>query len=95
MLPDEKPKTARRCGAKHVSMSKCTKHTRSGPLLEVEMSKKCTLLWREAHVDVKNAQSTSVSDRFWKLRSQKVNAVVVKHISKSKWTKHAMLGTLL
>ena len=53
MLPDEKPKTARRCGAKHVSMSKCTKHTRSGPLLEVEMSKKCTLLWREAHVDVK------------------------------------------
>ena len=32
---------ARRC-AKHISKSKCTKHTRSGPLLEVEMSKKRT-----------------------------------------------------
>ena len=42
-------KSARRCGAKHISKSKCTKHTRSGPLLEVEMSKKCTPLWREAH----------------------------------------------
>ena len=41
-------KSARRCGAKHISKSKCTKHTRSGPLLEDEMSKKCTPLWREA-----------------------------------------------
>ena len=32
-------KSARRCGAKHISKSKCTKHTRSGPLLEVEMLK--------------------------------------------------------
>ena len=42
-------KSARRCGAKQISKSKCTKHTRSGPLLAVEMSKKCTPLWREAH----------------------------------------------
>ena len=42
------PKSARRCGAKHISKSKCTKHTILGPLLEVEMSKKCTPLWREA-----------------------------------------------
>ena len=41
-------KSARRCGAKHISKSKCTKHTIVGPLLEVEMSKKCTPLWREA-----------------------------------------------
>ena len=33
--------------SKHISKSKCTKHTRFGPLLEVEMSKKCTPLWRE------------------------------------------------
>ena len=46
-------KSARRCGAKHISKSKCTKHTMVGPLLEVEMSKKCTLLWREAHFEVK------------------------------------------
>ena len=33
-------KSARR-GAKHISKSKCTKHTILGPLLEVQMSKKC------------------------------------------------------
>ena len=47
------PKSARRCGAKHISKSKCTKHARFGPLLEVEMSKKCAPLWREAHFQVK------------------------------------------
>ena len=46
-------KSARRCGAKHISKSKRTKHSIVGPLLEVEMSKKCTLLWREAHFEVK------------------------------------------
>ena len=45
-------KSARHCGTKHMSKSKCTKHTRSG-LLAVEMSKKCTPLWHEAHVEVK------------------------------------------
>ena len=45
-------KSARRCGAKQISKSTCTKHSILGPLLEVEMSKKCTLLWREAHVEV-------------------------------------------
>ena len=42
-------KSARRCGAKHISKSKCTKHLSVAPLLEVTMSKKCTPLWREAH----------------------------------------------
>ena len=37
-------KSVRRCGAKHISKSKCTKHTMIGPLLEVEMSKKRTPL---------------------------------------------------
>ena len=46
-------KSARRCGAKHISKSKCTKHTTLGSLLEVEMSKKCTPLWREAHFEVR------------------------------------------
>ena len=27
-----------------------------GPLLEVEMSKKCTPLWREAHLEVKSVK---------------------------------------
>ena len=54
-------KSARRCGAKHISKSKCTKHTRSGPLLEVEMSKKCTPLWREARFPSQNVQNTKCS----------------------------------
>ena len=31
-------KSACRCGAKHISKSKCTKHTMYGPFLEVQMS---------------------------------------------------------
>ena len=50
-------KSARRCGAKHISKSKCTKHLGFGPLLEVEMSKKCTPLWRETHVQVKSVKN--------------------------------------
>ena len=46
-------KSARRSGAKHISKSKCTKHTSSGPVLAVEVSKKCTPLWRDAHFEVK------------------------------------------
>ena len=46
-------KSARRCGAKHISKSKCTKHLSFGALLEVAMSKKCTPLWHEAHFEVK------------------------------------------
>ena len=44
-------KSARCCGGKHILKSKCTKHTMLGPLLEVEMFKKCTPL-REAHFEV-------------------------------------------
>ena len=58
------PKSARRCGAKHISKSKCTKHTILGPLLEVEMSKKCTPLWREAHFEVKMYKTPGVRTTF-------------------------------
>ena len=54
----------RSCGAKHISKSKCTKHTRFGPLLEVEMSKKCTPLWREAHFEVKTLKTQGVRTTF-------------------------------
>ena len=57
-------KSARRCGAKHISKSKCTKHTTFGPLLEVEMSKKCTPLWREAHFEVKMLKTLGVWTTF-------------------------------
>ena len=85
-------KSARRCGAKHISKSKCTKHTILGPLLEVEMLKKCAPLWREAHFQ----QNTPGPDHFWKLRCLKsARRCGAKHISKSKCTKHHMLAPLL
>ena len=89
-------KSARRCGAKHILKSKCPKHLSFGPLLEVEMSKKCTPLWREAHFQVKFVQNTSASDHFWKLRCRKsARRCGAKHISKSKCPKHTRFGPLL
>ena len=40
------------------------KHTRFGPLLEVEMSKKCTPLWREAHFQVKSVKNPQSQTTF-------------------------------
>ena len=57
-------KSARRCGAKHISKSKCTKHHMFAPLLEVRMSKKCTPLWREAHFEVKMYKTHQVRTTF-------------------------------
>ena len=45
-------KSARCCGAKHISKWKCTKQ------------KKCTPLWREAHVEVKTLQAPGVRTTF-------------------------------
>ena len=59
-------KSARRCGAKHISKSKCYKHQGFGPLLEVQMSKKCTPLWREAHFEVKMLKTPGVRTTFWR-----------------------------
>ena len=57
-------KSARRCGAKHISKSKCTKHHMFAPLLEVRMSKKCTPLWREGHFEVKTLKTPGVRTTF-------------------------------
>ena len=55
-----------------------TKHTRSGPLLAVEMSKKCTPLWREAHFEVKmyKAHQRRTTSGSWDV--EKVRAVVAR-----------------
>ena len=71
-------KSARRCGAKHISKSKCTKHTSSGPLLAAEMSKKCTPLWREAHFQVKMYKTLGVRTTFGSWDVEKVHAVVAR-----------------
>ena len=64
-------KSARRCGVKHISKSKCTKHTMFGPLLEVA-------LWRDVekvHAVVarstfrsQNVKNTTCSRHFWTFR---------------------------
>ena len=76
-------KSARRCGAKHISKSKCTKHTSSGPLLEVEMSKKCTPLWREAHFEVKMYKTPHVRATFGGSDLEEVHAVVARSTFRS------------
>ena len=57
-------KSARRCGAKHISKSKVLKTDGLGPLFEVQMSKKCTPLWREAHFEVKMLKTLGVWTTF-------------------------------
>ena len=71
-------KIARRCGAKHISKSKCIKHLSVGPLLEVEMSKKCTPLWREAHFQVKMYKTHQCRTTFGSWDVEKVHAVVAR-----------------
>ena len=55
-----------------------TKHTSSGPLLAVEMSKKCTPLWREAHFQVKMYKTRHVRITFGSWDVEKVHAVVAR-----------------
>ena len=78
-------KSARRCGAKHISKSKVLQNTPGlGPLLEVEMSKKCTPLWREAHFEVKmykTHQGSRTTFGSWDV--EKVHAVVARSTFRS------------
>ena len=71
-------KSARRCGAKHISKSKCTKHLSFGPLLEVAMSKKRTPLWREAHFQVKMHKTPQLRTTFGSWDVEKAHAVVAR-----------------
>ena len=77
-------------------MSKSTKHTSFGALLEVEISKKWTPLWGEAHFRCQKAQSTPASDYFWKLRCRNSGRRCgEKHISEVKKHKaHQLRSTL-
>ena len=79
-------KSARRFGAKHISKSKCTKHTCSDHFWKFRGRKSARTFWREAHFQVKLVKSTTCSDHFLTFRCRKKvhNAVARKHISKSK-----------
>ena len=71
-------KGARRCGTKHRSKSKCTKHTNVGPLLEVEMFKRRTPLWHEAPFQVKMYKAHQRRTTFGSWDVQKAHAVVAR-----------------
>ena len=71
-------KMARRCGAKHICQSKCTKHHNLGPILEVPMSKNCTKLWREAHLSVKMHKTPQSRTNFGSFDVQKLHAPVAR-----------------
>ena len=49
-----------------------------GALLEVEMSKKCTALWREAHSEVKMYKTPQRRTTFGSCDVEKVHAVVAR-----------------
>ena len=74
-------KSARRCGAKHMSKSKCTKHVSFGALLGIELSKKCTPFWREAHFQVKMLKAQHVQTTFSRSVSFRVAGIL--HLAKN------------
>ena len=82
------PKRARHCCAKHISKSKCTKQTRRGRLLALEMSKKCTPLWREAHFEVKTLKTLGVRTTFGGSDVEKVHAIAARSTFRSQNVKN-------
>jgi len=61
-----------------------SKHTRFGSLFEVEMSKKCTPLWREAHFEVSKWKQLGSSEHFWTFECRFAwQAQGIMHLAKS------------
>ena len=77
-------KIARRCSEKHILKWKGTKHVRFGPLFDVEMSKNCTPLWREAHFQVKMYKTRQLRTTFWRWDVEKLHAAVARSTFSSK-----------
>ena len=69
----------------HFEVKMLSRHHRFGPLLEVEMSKKCTPFVARSTFPSQNVQNTLFSDHCWKLRCRK-SRCGAKHISNSKCT---------
>ena len=62
---------------------KAQKHTMLGTLLKDEMFKKCTPLWREAHLQVKMVKTLRVRATFGRSDVEKVDAVVARSTFRS------------
>ena len=79
-------KSARRCGAEHISKLKCRKHYMFAPLLEVQMSKKCAPLWRKGHFEVKMYKTLGIRTIFGGSDVENVYAVVARSTLRSHTT---------
>ena len=73
-------KMPRRCGAKHICKSKCTKHLSAGAILDVPMLQNGTPLWREAHLQVKMYKTPQRRSHFGRSDVQKWHAAVARSI---------------
>ena len=85
-------KSARCCGAKDISKSKCAKHHMFAPLLEVRMLEKCTPLWREAHFQVKMYKAPHVRATFGGSDVEKVHAAVARSTFRSRNVKNTRVS---
>jgi len=88
-------KIARRCGTKHISKSKYTKHRSFRALLEVAMSKKCTPLWREARFEVKMHKTIQLRSTIRRCDVEKVHAVVARSTFRSQNVQNPPCSELL
>ena len=66
---------------KHISKSKVSQTDGFGPLFDVQMSKKCTPFWREAHLEVKRVKNWEVLAFFGVQMSKKCTLTNL-----TKWT---------
>ena len=69
------------------------KHTMFGPLLEVEMSKKCTPSWHEAQVQVKMYKTHHCRTTFGSCDVEKVRAVLARSTFRSQNVKNTRVRT--
>ena len=73
-----KLRCAHHCGVEHMWKSKCQRHHRFGPLLEVEMSKRCARRWHEADSYVKTVKTSHARTNFGSWDVEKVHVVVAR-----------------
>ena len=73
-------KIVRHCGETYILKSKCTKQDVFGPLLYVLMLKKCTRLWRKAHLEVKIFKTCGVQSTFGRADVENLHAAEAKSI---------------
>ena len=71
-------KMARRCGAKHMCASKCTKHLSTGAILQVAIRKNGAPLWRQAHLCVKMYKTPQRRSHFASRDPEKWRAAVAR-----------------